>query len=90
MKSIKYLAIGMVGMIIIFGLLYGTNLYKVDGVITNVTSGTIKIEDELNNEWYYYTNDNQYTVGSKVELTMNSKDTDWKEDDEIVKIKLYE
>lgn len=55
--------------------------------VIKVEQGLMTIKDTCGYEWCYYSNEEVYTVGTKVDLKMYTNNTDTNiEDDEIVKI----
>jgi hypothetical protein len=79
----------VIGTVAIIFLVAFSNRYSLDAVVTEKEDDTtIIIEDSTGNIWAFEDENSEYAVGDKVRVTWNDKGTDFKEDDEILKVEI--
>jgi hypothetical protein len=87
MKMMRYLMIAILIIVFINKLNYMNTHYNRYGKIINVENEEIIILDTTNNEWVWILNNNDnniYTKGQNIKLTMNNNDTDETIYDDII------
>ena len=62
--------------------------YSLDAKVIEKNDSIITFEDTTGNLWSIEDTENIYQIGNDVKLTWNDKGTDFKTDDEIIKIEI--
>lgn len=84
--KITGIIIGTIAIIIL--ITCTTNHYSLDAKVIEKNNTIVTFEDITGNCWEIEDTENLYNVKDNVKLTWNDKGTDFKEDDEIIKIEI--
>lgn len=79
----------VIGIAIVVLVSLNLNHYSLDAIVSDKTNdNVIVIEDTTGNIWEYEDTENEYTIGDNITVTWNDKGTDFKQDDEIIKLEI--
>ena len=63
-----------------------TNRYTLEATVIDTQNDIVTIEDETGNVWEFEDTEHWYEMGERVKVVWNDKGTDFKQDDEIIKV----
>lgn len=79
----------IIGIAIVILILLNANHYSLDAIVTDrANDNVIIMKDTTGNIWEYKDIENECTIGDNVTVTWNDKGTDFKQDDEIIKLEI--
>lgn len=62
------------------------NRYTLEATVIDTQNNIVTIEDETGNVWEFEDTEQWYEMGERVKVVWNDKGTDFKQDDEIIKV----